>query len=81
MTIKDWKKCMVNRRELLGSNIVRRPRMGDKMISILRNGESGPIVFYDILPKQRSRSKVQCVIMCYNVLELTMMMRRSCDYD
>ena len=51
MTIKDWKKCMVNRRELLGSNIVRRPRIGDKMISILHNGESGPILFYDIVPK------------------------------
>lgn len=56
MTIKDWKNCMVNRRELLGSNIVRRPRIGDKMISILHNGESGPILFYDIIPKQRSRS-------------------------
>ena len=52
MTIKDWKKCMVYPRELLGSNIVRRPRIGDKMMSILHNGESGPILFYDILPKR-----------------------------
>ena len=52
MTIKEWKKCMVNPRELLGSNIVRRPRIGDRMISILHNGESGPILFYDILPKR-----------------------------
>ena len=52
MTIKDWKKCMVNHRDLLGSNIVRRPRIGDKMISILHNGESGPILFYDIVPKR-----------------------------
>ena len=50
MTIKDWKKCMVNRRELLGSNIVQRARIGDKIISILHNGESGPILFYAILP-------------------------------
>ena len=52
MTIKDWKKCMVNRRELLGSNIVRWARIGDKIISILHNGESGPILFYAILPKR-----------------------------
>ena len=53
MTIKDWKKCMVNRRELLGSNIVRSTRIGDRIISILHNGESGPILFYAILPKRR----------------------------
>jgi hypothetical protein len=52
MTIKDWKKCMVDRRELLGSNIVRRARIGDRIISILHNGESGPILFYAILPKR-----------------------------
>ena len=51
MVIKDWKKCMVNHRELLGSNIVRSARTGDRIISILHNGESGPILFYDILPK------------------------------
>ena len=53
MTIKDWKKCMVNHRELLGSNIVRRARIGDRIISILHDGESGPILFYAILPKRR----------------------------
>ena len=52
MTIKDWKKCMVNHRELLGSNIVRSARIGDRIISILHNGESGPILFYAILPKR-----------------------------
>ena len=50
MTIKDWKKCMVTRRELLGSNIRRRARIRDRIISILHNEESGPILFYDILP-------------------------------
>ena len=50
MTIKEWKKCMDNHRELLGSNIVRSARIGDMMISILHNGESGSILFYAILP-------------------------------
>ena len=50
MTIKDWKKCMDNRRELPGSNIVRSARIRDSIISILHNGESGPILFYTILP-------------------------------
>ena len=53
MTIKEWKKCMKNQRELLGSNIVRSARTGDRIISILHNGESGPILFYAILPKRR----------------------------
>ena len=53
MTIKDWKKCMVTRRELLGSNIRQRARIGDRIISILHNGESGPILFYAILSKRR----------------------------
>ena len=59
MIIDDFKKCLNHRRELLGSNIVCRPRLGDKMISVLHYGEfiflneeSMPIVFYDILPKR-----------------------------
>ena len=51
MTIEDWKKCMVTRRLVLGSNIRRRARIGNMIISILHNGESGPILFYAILPK------------------------------
>lgn len=50
MTIKEWNKCMDNRRELLGTNIVRSARIGDRIVSILHNGESGPILFYSILP-------------------------------
>ena len=50
MTIKEWKQCMVSRRKVLGSNIVRSARIGDKIISILHNGEPGPILFYAILP-------------------------------
>ena len=53
MTIKDWKKCMVTRKEVLGSNIRQSARIGDKIILILHNGESGPILFYAILPKRR----------------------------
>ena len=52
MTIKDWKQCMVSSTEVLGSNIVRRARIGDRIISILHNGESGPILFYVVLPKR-----------------------------
>ena len=50
MQIKGWKKCMDSRKELLGSNIQRRAKIGDRMIAILHNGESGSILFYAILP-------------------------------
>ena len=53
LIIKEWKKCMVSRREVLGSKIVRKARIEDRIISILHNGESGPILFYAILPKRR----------------------------
>ena len=52
MVIKEWKKCMDNRKVVLGSKIVRKARIGDRIISILYNGESGPILFYAILPKR-----------------------------
>ena len=52
MEIKAWKKCMDNRTELLGTNIVRSARIGDRIVSILHNGEPGPILFYAILPKR-----------------------------
>ena len=50
MLIKEWKKCMDSRKEVLGSNIVRKARIGDRIISILHNGESGAILFFAILP-------------------------------
>ena len=50
ITIKEWKKVMNNHRELLGSNIVRSARIGDRIISILHNGESRAMLFYAILP-------------------------------
>ena len=50
MQIKEWKKCMDSRKEVLGSKRKRSARIGDRMISILHNGESGSILFYAILP-------------------------------
>ena len=50
MKVKGWKKCMDSRKEVLGSRRKRSARIGDKMISILHNGESGSILFYVILP-------------------------------
>ena len=50
MAIKDWNKCMDTRKEVLGSNIRRSARIGDRIISILHDGESVPILFYAILP-------------------------------
>ena len=44
MQIKGWKKCMESRKEVLGSNIKRKARIGDMIISIL---------FYATLPKRR----------------------------
>ena len=48
--IKEWKKCMDSRNELLGGKRKRGARIEDRMISILHNGESGSILFYAILP-------------------------------
>ena len=50
MIIKEWKKCMDIRKKVLGSNIARKARIGDRMIAILHNGESGSMLFYAILP-------------------------------
>ena len=50
MLIKEWKKCMDNRKEVLEGKRKRSARIGDRMISILHNGESRSILFYAILP-------------------------------
>ena len=50
MLIKEWKKCLDIHKEVLGSNIKRKARIGDRIISILHNGESGAILFFAILP-------------------------------
>ena len=49
MLIREWKKCMDSRKEVLGSKRKRSARIGDRIISILHNGESGSILFYAIL--------------------------------
>ena len=50
MLIKEWKKCLDIRKEVLGSNIKRKARIGDRIICILHNGEPGAILFFAILP-------------------------------
>ena len=50
MFIKEWKKGLDIRKEVLGSNIQRKARIGDRLISILHNRESGAILFFAILP-------------------------------
>ena len=50
MLISKWKICMDSCKEVLGSKRMRSARVGDRMISILHNGESGSILFYAILP-------------------------------
>ena len=52
MIIKEWKKCMDSRKEVLGSNIVQKARTGDKIVSILHNGESRAFLFYAILHRR-----------------------------
>ena len=52
MIINEWKKYMNSRKEVFGSNIVQKARIGDMIISILHSGESGAILFYAILPKR-----------------------------
>ena len=50
MKTTKWKKCMDSRKEVLGSKRKRSVRIGDRMISILHNGESGSILVFAILP-------------------------------
>ena len=50
MQIREWKKCMDTRKEVLGRKRKRSARIGDMMISILHNGESESILFSTILP-------------------------------
>ena len=50
LTIKGWRKNINDRRELLGGNVMRRPKIGERWIAILHNGDSGVSLFYAILP-------------------------------
>ena len=56
MLIKEWKKCLDIRKEVLGSNIKRNARIGDRIISILHNGESGLSCFLLFYLREYSRS-------------------------
>ena len=56
MIIKEWKNCMDSRKEVLGSNIVRQARIGDRIVSILHNGESGLSCFLLFYLRKCSRS-------------------------
>ena len=56
MIIKQCKKCMNIHKEVLGSNIKRKARIGDRIISILHNGESGAILFFLFYLREYSRS-------------------------
>ena len=49
LLIKEWKKCLDNRKEVLGSKIKQKAIIGDRIISILHNGKSGAILFFAIL--------------------------------
>ena len=46
---------MDSHKEVLGSNIVRKARIEGRIISILHNGDSGPILIYASFPKRRQQ--------------------------
>ena len=50
MLIKEWTKFLDIHKQVLGSNIKRKSRIGDRIICILHNGERGAILFFAILP-------------------------------
>ena len=56
LIVKDWRKIVNDRREVLGgSNEKRIPRLGDKSICMLQYEESGELyMFYAILPERES---------------------------
>ena len=54
LIVKDWRKIVNDRREVLGgSNERRSPRLGDRFICMLQYDESGELyMFYTILPER-----------------------------
>ena len=52
LIVKDWRKIVNNRREVLGgSNQKRNPQLGDRFICMLQYDEAGVLhMFYAILP-------------------------------
>ena len=56
MLIKEWKQCLDIHKEVLGSNIARKARIGDRIISIVHNGELGAMFFLLFYLREYSRS-------------------------
>ena len=54
LIVKDWRKIVNDRREVLGgSNEKRSPRLGDRFIGMLQYDQSGELyMFYAILPER-----------------------------
>ena len=54
LIVKDWRKIVNDRREVLGgSNQKRSPRLGDRFICMLQLDEGGELhMFYVILPER-----------------------------
>ena len=60
LIVKDWRKIVNDRREVLGgSNEKRSPRLGDRFICMLQYDESGELyMFYAILPEREQLAGV-----------------------
>ena len=56
LIVKDWRKIVNDRREVLGgSNEKRSPRLGDRFVGMLQYDQSGELyMFYAILPERES---------------------------
>ena len=54
LIVKDWRKIVNDRREVLGGNNEKgSPRLGDRFIGMLQFDESGELyMFYAILPER-----------------------------
>ena len=57
LIVKDWRKIVNDRREVLGgSNEKRNPRLGDRFICMLQYDEAGVLhMFYAILPEREQK--------------------------
>ena len=57
LIVKDWRKIVNNRREVLGgSNQKRNPRLGDRFICMLQLDQGGELhMFYVILPEREQQ--------------------------
>ena len=57
LIVKDWRKIVNDRREVLGgSNEKRSPRLGDRFICMLQYDESAKLyMFYAILPEREQQ--------------------------